>query len=84
MNPKGCLTLYFSLFALCFLLPIIAIFAGQYGYLFDYIDLSPWDYQKLTDVEAQIIYDDDSSRGTKAMVVERVTFDVHQSSKDDL
>ena len=84
MNAKGCLTLYFSLFALCFLLPIIAIFANQYGYLFDYIDLSPWDYQKLTDVESQMVLVDNEEEGSKVIVTERVTFDVHQASKNDL
>ena len=84
MNAKGCLTLYFSIFALCFLMPVIIYFVLEYGYIFDYIDLSPWDYQKLTSVEAQIIYDDESDGGTKARVVERVTFDVHQANEDDL
>ena len=84
MSGKGCLTLYFSIFALCFLLPILIPLLLEYGYIFEYVDLSPWDYQKLTNVESQIIYNDESSHGTKATVVERVTFDVHQSSKDDL
>ncbi len=84
MNAKGCLTLYLSIFALCFLMPVILYFYLEYGYILDYIDLSPWDYQKLTEVEAQIIYDDASAHGTKATVIERVTFDVHQANEDDL
>ncbi|MBE5953079.1 MAG: DUF2207 domain-containing protein [Lachnospiraceae bacterium] len=84
MSGKGCMTLYFSLFAICFLLPILVPLIFEYGYIFEYVDLSPWDYQKLTDVEAQIIYNDESAHGTKAIVTERVTFDVHQSSKSDL
>ena len=84
MNSKGCLTAYFSLFALTFLAPIIIFLVLEYGYVFEYVDLTPWEYQKLTDVESQMVLFDEENMVTKVMVVERVTFDVHQSSENDL
>lgn len=84
MNGKGCLTLYFTFFAVCFLLPFLIPLILEYGYVFEYVDLTPWEYQKLTDVESQMVLVDDENQGSKVMVIERVTFDVHQSSQDDL
>lgn len=84
MNAKGCLTLYFSLFALSFILPILFLLIAEFGYVFEYVDLTPWEYQKLTDVDAEMVLIDESGVGSKVIVTERVTFDVHQSSKDDL
>lgn len=80
MNGKGCLTLYVGFFVLCFMLPFLI----EYSYILDYVDLSPWDYQKLTDVEARIELVDEDGDYTYALVTERVTFDVHQSSENDL
>ncbi len=84
MSEKGCLISILSGMAICFLLPILILLYLNYGYILDYIDLSPWDYQKLTQVEARLELVDNENQGSKVLVTERVTFDVHQSSKDDL
>lgn len=84
MNGKGCLTIYFSIMALCFLLPLLIPLILEYGYVFEYVDLSPWDYQKLTNVESQMVLMDEEGNGGKVLVTEKVTFDIHQSSKNDL
>lgn len=56
----------------------------EYSYLIEYVDLSPWDYQKLTKVDATYELIDEEDDYTKVLVTERVTFDVHQASKNDL
>ncbi|MBR3832907.1 MAG: DUF2207 domain-containing protein [Lachnospiraceae bacterium] len=84
MNAKGCLTLYFSILALSFILPIMFLLVSEFGYVFEYVDLSPWDYQKLIAVDADMTLVDEEGEGSKVVVTERLTFDVHQSSEDDL
>lgn len=84
MNGKGCLTLYFSFFALCFILPVVLCLMLEFGYVFEYVDLTPWDYQRLTDVEAVMVLQDEEGSGGKVLVTEKVTFDVHKSDEDDL
>ena len=84
MNAKGCLTLYFSILALSFILPIMFLLVSEFGYVFEYVDLSLWDYQKLIAVDADMTLVDEEGEGSKVVVTERLTFDVHQSSEDDL
>ncbi len=80
MENKGCITLFCAGLIFLILFPLLM----EYSYALEYVDLSPWDYQKLTDVEAQmVLLDDDKNRGT-VLVTETVTFDVHQSSENDL
>ncbi len=67
-----------------FLLILLIPFLSQYTYALEYVDLSPWDYQRLTDIEAHMELMDESDEGSKVRVTELVTFDVHQSSEDDL
>lgn len=77
---KAILTIYLCIFGLCFMMPLLI----NYSYVLEYVDLSPWDYQKLTDVEARYELIDEEGDYTKVLVTERITFDVHQASKNDL
>ncbi len=67
-------------FGLMIVIPLLS----RYSYALEYVDFSPWDYQKLTDIDAEMVLIDDPMEGSKVLVTERVTFDVHQVSKNDL
>lgn len=70
-------------FFIMFLLLLPAILS-KFSYAFEYVDLSPWDYQKLTDVEAVYRLVDEDNLGSTVIVTEQITFDVHQASRGDL
>lgn len=81
MSNKGLWTLYIGLMALI-LLPALFF---KYGYVLEYVDFSPWDYQKLISIDATYeLLDDEDHRGGKVLVTEEITFDVHQANRGDL
>ena len=67
---------------------IIFIFAisawDSFGYLFEDINLNPFDYARITDVDYKAILVDEPSSKGKIVVKERVTFDIHAASKNNL
>lgn len=71
------------LFTFLILLCFLSMFS-EYTYMLKYIDLTPWNHQKITDVEAEIELIDEEDLGTKVLVTEKLTFEVHQASKNDL
>ncbi len=81
MNERRFAGLYFFLMAII----LLPAFFAKFGYVFEYVDLSPWDYQKLISVDATYeLLDDEDHRGGKVLVTEQVTFDVHQANRGDL
>lgn len=66
------------------ILLILLPYLSEYAYVLEYVDISPWDYQKLTDVDARIELIDEPQDGGKVLVTERITFDVHQANENDL
>lgn len=46
--------------------------------------INPFDYARITDVEYQAVLSDDFFGETKVQVTERLTFDVHAASKNNL
>ncbi len=78
-----------------FVLILLIPFLSQYAYALEYVDFTPQDYQKLTNIEATLVLQDEepdinsffigyTEEETHVLVTELVTFEVHQSSRDDL
>ena len=67
---------------------IIFIFAisawDSFSYLFEDINLNPFDYARITDVDYKAILVDEPSSNGKIVVTERLTFDIHAASKNNL
>ena len=45
---------------------------------------NPWDYARITDIDYRAIVLDEPKHGGNILVTERMTFDVHAASKDNL
>ncbi len=59
-------------------------FWENFSFLFEDMNLNPFDYARITNVDYKaILVDEPSSRG-KIVVKERVTFDIHAASKNNL
>lgn len=63
---------------------LLSSFIEEFSYLFEDINLNPFDYARITDInyKAELV-DEPGSKG-KVVVTERITFDIHAASKDNL
>ena len=63
---------------------IFLIFWSEFSYLIEDLNLNPFDYARITNVDytAKLV-DEPNSRG-KIIVTERLTFDIHAASKYNL
>ncbi len=61
---------------------ILSIFAEFVD--FEEINLNPWDYARITDVEYKAVINDDYGSNGKAEITEKLTFDIHAFSKGNL
>lgn len=76
--------LFIIIVCLIFIGPYIFDIMGESLYLFEDINLSPNDYARITDVEySAVVVDEPGSQG-KVVITERLTFDVHAASEDNL
>lgn len=65
-------------------IPTLVMFYSEYYYLFEDLQLNPNDYARITDVDYQaVLIDEPNSKGS-ILVRERITFDVHAASKNNL
>ena len=52
--------------------------------LFSEINLNPFDYARITDVDYKAVLPDTPGSEGKVIVTERLTFDIHAASKNNL
>ena len=63
----------------------IVFFFSQFAYLFEDITIeNPFDYARITDVDYKAVVVDEPDREGKIIVTERLTFDIHAASKNNL
>ena len=68
-----------------FILIIFAIsFISENSYLFEEMNLNPFDYARITDVDYKAILVDEPGSNGKVVVTERLTFDIHAASQNNL
>ena len=67
-----------------FILIWCAPFLSEYSYVFEDMQLNPFDYARITDVEYQAIVLDEPDNGGKVLVRERLTYDIHAASRSNL
>jgi len=77
MNSKKSYFFIWGFVILLFFLPLI-------GSIITELQLNPFDYARITDVDyTAVVVDEPDSRG-KVVITERLTFDVHAASRDNL
>ena len=59
-------------------------FFSENSYLFEEINLNPFDYARITDVDYKAILVDEPGSNGKVVVTEKLTFDIHAASKNNL
>lgn len=67
-------------FLVTFLLPVLM----EYSYYFEDMSLNPNDYARITDMEYKAVVVDEPGSEGKVVITERLTFDVHAASEDNL
>ena len=67
-----------------FLLYIFLVLYSEFGYLFEELNLNPFDYARITDVNYKAVLVDEPGSNGKIVVTERITFDVHAASSNNL
>ena len=66
---------------------IIILFFAYSESLFDYfteMNLNPFDYARITDVDYKAVLVDEPGSNGKVVITERLTFDIHAASKNNL
>ena len=64
-------------FSFNFILPIIPLIVASSNF-------SSNDYARITDVSYKAVVMDEKNNGGKMLITERLTFDIHAASKDNL
>ena len=68
-----------------FIIIIFAIsFISENSYIFEEMNLNPFDYARITDVDYKAVLVDEPGSNGKVVVTERLTFDIHAASKNNL
>lgn len=80
MKSKISTIIVWILFIAMFSLPILS----EVSYLFEDVSLNPNDYARITDVEYKAVVVDEPGSEGKVVITERLTFDIHAASKDNL
>ena len=74
-----------SLMIWLFLIPFIILpFISEFSYVFEDMNLNPNDYARITDVEYRAVVVDEPGSQGKVVITERLTFDVHAASQNNL
>jgi len=71
---------FIAYFYLCTLL---LYFFLSFSFLFEDIDLNPFDYARITDVDYKAVLVDEPESNGKVIITEKLTFDIHASSKNN-
>ena len=72
--------IYIFIFGIMFSGPFIDLFAG----FFNESNWNPFDYARITEVDYKAVLVDQPGSMGKVIVTERLTFDIHAASKDNL
>lgn len=72
--------------SIIFYIIFILLILQSYGFfdLFSEINLNPFDYARITDVDYKAVLSDTPGSEGKVIVTERLTFDIHAASKNNL
>ena len=72
--------------SIIFYIIIILFFAYSEGLLdyFTEMNLNPFDYARITDVDYKAVLVDEPGSNGKVVITERLTFDIHAASKNNL
>lgn len=62
----------------------VIVFINDNLYLFEEMNLNPFDYARITDVDYKAILVDEPGSSGKVVITERLTFDIHAASKNNL
>lgn len=76
--------LFISIFVFFWLAIFLLPFYMEYSYIFEDMQLNPNDYARITDVEYKAVVVDEPDSQGKVVITERLTFDIHAASKDNL
>lgn len=80
MNKKAVIFVILFYFSIIFF-----SFLSENSYILEDLQLNPFDYARITDVEYKaVVVDDDPSSQGKVVITERLTFDVHAASQMNL
>ena len=79
MKNKAAL-LIIGFYILIFLIP----FLSEFSYVFEDMQINPYDYARITDVEYKAVVVDEPDSEGKVVITERLTFDIHAASKNNL
>ena len=63
---------------------IVLYFIGQLPYLYEEGNLLPNDYARITDVDYTAVVVDEPNSCGKVIITEKLTFDIHAASRDNL
>lgn len=74
-------TIYYIIIFLIIFSPLIELFSE---YLSENATWNPWDYARITDVDYQAILVDEPNSKGKVVITEKLTFDIHAASKNNL
>ncbi len=78
---KDKLTVFFIWF---FIIAIFALpFLAEYSYVIEDMQINPFDYARITDVEYKAVVVDEPGSLGKVVITERLTFDIHAASKSN-
>lgn len=67
-----------------FIFIFLCTYLGEYGYVIEDMQLNPFDYARITDVEYKAVVVDEEGSGGKVVITERLTYDIHAASEDNL
>ncbi len=66
-----------------YLLEFFSYFFEDFSYLFEDINLNPFDYARITDIDYRAVVVDEPSSNGKVVITEKLTFDIHAASKNN-
>lgn len=86
MQKTGCMVKLVVAFYLAIIFaPLISIFASEYGIFDKIVSFVTNDYARITDVDYKaVVIDDEVLGGGKILVTERLTFDIHAGTRNNL
>lgn len=59
-------------------------FFSEFSYLFEDLNLNPFDYARITDIDYTAEVVDEPGSNGKVVITERLTYDIHAASKNNL
>ena len=82
-NKSGSFWIWFFFIGI-YLFPFLFMFLAEYSYVWEDLQLNPYDYARITDVDYKAVVVDEPGSEGKVIITERLTFDVHAASQSNL